>query len=453
MQNNKVIAIFRNKIGIDTAIIYTAFSRIIQGGSGFLSMLFVIKFLDKFEQGYFYTFGSIIALQVFFELGLTSIITQFTAHEFANLKFINKYTLDGDLKNLSRVSSLLHLSVKWFSVLSILLFVFLTIIGFIFFQNYGNNSVDWFYPWLILVLTSSLNLLVIPILSFLEGLGKVKEVAMIRLVQYSIQAIFVLLLLSNGFHLYSSAIANFFAFIVIPFFLYFSYRKKLIINIWKNNITERVNYIKEILPFQWKISISWISGYFIYQLINPIVFATEGAIIAGQIGLSLAVLNGIQSISLSWLNTKIPFFSTAIAQRKFDTLDLVFKKTMIQSTAVSFVGILFFLFVLNAINLYIENFSQRFLEPKLLYVLAFSVITNQFVSGLAIYLRCHKREPFLYFSILIAVTIVAGIFLLGKLYGIWGIILFYSFVISCISLPIASWIFYTKRKLWHYDEK
>ena len=37
-------------------------------------------------------------------------------------------------------------------------------------------------------------------------------------------------------------------------------------------------------------------GYFIFQLFNPVLFATEGAVVAGQMGMTLAALNGIKHL-------------------------------------------------------------------------------------------------------------------------------------------------------------
>ena len=34
----------------------------------------------------------------------------------------------------------------------------------------------------------------------------------------------------------------------------------------------RVSWKHEIWPFQWRIAVSWMSGYFIFDLINPVAF-------------------------------------------------------------------------------------------------------------------------------------------------------------------------------------
>lgn len=90
---------------------------------------------------------------------------------------------------------------------------------------------------------------------------------------------------------------------------------------------------------------SWISGYFIFQLFNPVLFATEGAVIAGQMGMTLAALNGIQSLSLSWMTTKIPLYSGLIAQKQYRQLDIIFNRTLRQSVFINGVA-LFSMFIM-----------------------------------------------------------------------------------------------------------
>ena len=123
------------KIGIDKAIFYTVLARLIQAGGGVISIVFIAKYLTIVEQGYYFTFGSILAIQIFFELGLSTIITQFTAHEVAQLKWGNNTELIGPEESKSRLSSLLRFCVKWFSVIALLLLFILLITGYVFFNK------------------------------------------------------------------------------------------------------------------------------------------------------------------------------------------------------------------------------------------------------------------------------------------------------------------------------
>ncbi|KAA6326653.1 hypothetical protein EZS27_024273, partial [termite gut metagenome] len=327
-----ILKAVKSKLGIDKSIFYTSSARIVQAAGGIISIFFIAKFLTGIEQGFYYTFGSIVAIQIFFELGLNGIITQYVAHEVSNLNWETPIELSGETKYLSRLSSLLHFSVKWYVCFAVFLLITLIIVGFIFFNRYGKHeNVFWHIPWVLLAGGTAFNLLLAPILAFLEGLGKVKEVAKIRLCQQCVCLIIVWAGLCLGAKLYISGINSLLGVVLIIFLILKSDFKKILLNIWRVHIHEQVNYKKEIFPYQWKIALSWMSGYFIFQLFNPVLFATEGAVVAGQMGMTLVALNGIQSLSLSWMTTKIPLYSGLIAQKQYIQLDDVFNRTLKQS--------------------------------------------------------------------------------------------------------------------------
>ena len=298
-----------NKLGIDKAIAYSSAARIVQAGSNIVTIFFLAKYLSQEEQGFYYTFGSLVAVQVFFELGLTNIITQFVAHEYAYVTVENDKSIYK-----SRLSSLLHFCIKWYFYLSILLFFILIIVGWVFFTHYDTegDNVSWKIPWFLISFGTCLRLFQSPLNSFLLGMNKVEEMSLISLYQQLILPISMWLGLYGGLKLYVVGISLVLSAVVWYLYVYFSKMKQVLIDIYKNPIIERIKYVDEIFPFQWRIAISWISGYLIYQLFTPVIFATGGAIIAGQIGMTLQVLNGIQALSMSWINTKIPLLSNNI---------------------------------------------------------------------------------------------------------------------------------------------
>lgn len=439
------------EIGIDGAIAYTILTRLIQAGGGVFTLLLIAKYLTQVEQGYYYTFGSILAIQVFFELGLSNIITQFVAHETASIVWHDRSRFSGSVESCSRIASLLHFTFKWFAVISILLFLGLILAGYIFFDKYGenNNIVNWKIPWVILSINTSLSLMLSPILAFIEGLGRVKEVAKVRFLQQIVQLLFILLFFLLGFKLFSSPLAAILSFVIIPFWILIGDKKKLLVFIWNKIDVFKVNYRLEIFPFQWKIALSWISGYFIFQLFNPVLFAIEGPIVAGQMGMTLTVLTGVLSISMSWINTKIPLFSSLIAKRHFDDLDIIFNKTLIQACIINALGLITLISVVLAMRYFHIDLANRFLSPFYLSLLCISTFVNQIVSGFAIYLRCHKKEPFLLVSIVMGLLSALSTILFGKYYGVDGIVIGYSFLTVFVSLIWGTMIFIKKRKIWH----
>jgi len=446
------------KFGIDKAILYTSSARIIQALGSIISVLLVVRYLTSVEQGFYYTFGSIVALQIFFELGLNGIITQYVAHEASNLQWENDTTLKGEYKYMSRLSSLLHFSVKWYILFATILLIALIAIGFIFFRKYDttNGAVNWTYPWIILAVGTGFNLLIAPVVAFLEGLGKVKEIARIRLIQQVAVLLIVWGGLMFGAKLFVPGIGSLIGVFILINLLIFSKYLKTLRNIWDIPIVEKVHYYKEIFPYQWKIALSWISGYFIFQLFNPVLFATEGAVVAGQMGMTLAALNGILSLSLAWITTKVPLFSGLIAQKRYTQLDSIFNKTLKQSSLINFAALVFLgvaIFLIRFFNIEISGklLGNRFLNYIPLFLMMIPVFLNQFIAAWATYLRCHKKEPFLINSIVGGILCLLSTVLLGKYFGVIGVTIGYC-LISLSMFPWAYYIFKTKRLEWHLSE-
>jgi O-antigen/teichoic acid export membrane protein len=447
----RIITSSLKRIGIDKAILFTLLSRAVQAVGGLGSVVFIGIYLSGNERGYFYTFTSILGIQVFFELGLSGIITQYTAHEFAHLKWDNNL-LVGDEHYKSRLSSLLHFFIKWFGVIAIFLFVFLLIAGHLFFSKYNQNDhVDWQYPWILLCLTTSLNLFIDPILAFKDGLGEVKDMAKIRFIQRSVNVILLFTFFALGFKLYSSALASLISILINYIQVLFSNRKIKLIAIWKQKGVSRINYMTEIFPFQWRIALSWISGYFIFQLFNPILFAYSGKVIAGQMGMSLQILNGISTLSMSWITTKVPVFSSLIAHKNFKELNILFNRTLKNLMLVNIFSILFFYSLLLVLNYSNNPFSLRFLPIIPMLLLCLVTIGNQLIFSWATLLRCHKQEAFLLNSIVIGIISAISTIYFGKYNGIIGVVGGYAFISIVISLPWAYYIFKDKIRLWHQE--
>jgi O-antigen/teichoic acid export membrane protein len=439
------------KIGVDGAIFYTSLARIIQAFTGVVTIFFVAKLLTGVEQGFYYTFGSILAIQIFFELGLNGIITQYVAHEVSYLKWDSENNLSGSQPHLSRLSSLLHFAAKWYLIFAGFLFVILLITGFVFFNRYDKSggAVEWIRPWILLSISTTIAFLTNPILAFMEGLGKVKQVAQIRLVQQILTTIIIWTTLVFGFKLYAGGISNVIGLLVIFVLLFSGKYKKLLLSVWKNLGKERVNYRHEIFPYQWKIALSWVSGYFIFQLFNPVLFATEGAVVAGQMGMTLAALNGVLSLSLSWMSTKVPLYSGLIEQKKYNKLDKIFNKTLAQSVLINGLALITLFLLIFLLRYFDLPFGKRFLPYLPLILMMLPIFMNQFVNSWATYLRCHKQEPFLFNSIVTGILTCMSTILFGKYFGVTGITTGYCIIIFLCGIIWGRHIFVTKKTEWH----
>lgn len=446
---NKLLLLIK-KIGIDHSIAYSSGARVVQAFTGVASILFIAQFLSKSEQGFYYTFGSIVAIQIFFELGLTNIITQYVAHEASHLQWLDSSHLSGEIKHHSRLAYLLRFSVRWYSITAGILFIVLLISGILFFGYYSpdKDSVHWKIPWVLVCVGTSLNLFISPLLAILMGLDKVKEVMKMRFYQQIIIPLSTWLGLAIGFHLYVLGIASIFSLIYVIIFIGTSGLKNIIINLWHVNISDRVNYMKEIFPFQWKIALSWISGYFIFQLFNPVLFATSGPVVAGQMGMTLAALNGINAFSMSWITTKVPMWSRLIALKDYIQLDKIFNTTMKQVSVVCLGLILMLVVGIWILKFFNLPLGSRFIPWLPIVYMLIPLFINLWVNGWATYLRCHKKEPFLLISIISGISCCFSTIILGKYYGVVGMTGGYC-IITILTALWGYYIFKACKHSWH----
>lgn len=453
-----VVPVFLKKIarilGVDKSIAYSSTARIVQAVSSIITIFFLSVFLSKEEQGYYFTFSSLVGIQVFFELGMSGIITQFVAYEASHLIVNNRYEIEGDIYYKSRLASLLHFCFKWYLIIALLLFVILILIGYVFFYRFEQTSVvEWQLPWLIICFSTVIKFFQSPFNSYIMGLGMVKEMSKISFIQQLILPLTLWIGLWGGFKLYMVGLSTFISVIIWNFYIHNSQISKILISIWKIPIDNRVDYIKEIFPFQWRIACSSLSGYFIFQFMNPMLFAFQGAVIAGQMGLTLSALSGVQALSMSWLNTKVPLYSSLIALKQYSKLDELFNLTLRQMVFVCIalmICLFIFIELLGYFKFQIDGniVYERFLSGGVLLIMIGAYVIDQFTFSWGSYLRCHKKEPFLTMSVVTGFLCFLSIYFISKYSTVFYVSMGY-FLVKLINIPWGYSIFKNKRKLWH----
>ena len=111
-------------------------------------------------------FGSLVALQIVFELGFSFVILQLASHERAHLTISKDYEITGDPIARSRLASVIQKSVRWYSVAALIMAATLIPVGFYFFSRYQHaaTAVSWRLPWCSVALMASLNFQLDPFL-------------------------------------------------------------------------------------------------------------------------------------------------------------------------------------------------------------------------------------------------------------------------------------------------
>jgi O-antigen/teichoic acid export membrane protein len=442
---------FARRMEMDRAVSYAILTRLWTFISGPVSAILIATKFSQTLQGFYYTFGSILALQTFAELGIGVAITQFASHEWSNLRVGANGRIEGDQDSLSRLASLTHIAIKWYAVVALIVICGLSVSGYVFFMQSPSQDVSWKLPWISLCILSGINLFTIAVWSLLEGCNQVSNVYLYRLFNSVAATVVVWLAIFLDANLWTAAIMTAVSLGYAGLFLRRSYWEFFKTLLQTKPQGARVSWRTDILPFQWRIAVSWISGYFIFSLFTPVLFHYQGPVVAGQMGMTWSLVSVISAIGSAWISPRIPQFGMLIAQKRFGELDRLFWRLTVIVTGVAILGATALWCLVLILNQYHHRLASRLLPPlpTALFLLATIVYT---ASGtMTVYLRAHKREPLLFVSVLLGVVVGLSTWLLGKTYGAVGVGAGYLAAYTMI-FPVIAFVWQHSRREWHGDE-
>ncbi len=437
----------RHAAGLDFHILVTLLFRgwsVLAGGG---TALLIPTFLGPAQQGYYYTFSAVLATQIFFELGLNHVLTQLTSHAAAHLQRNTEGWLDGELRWQRAIVSLLTLSRRWNAIMASLFFLVLLAGGNYFFENKGTLPVrDWLAIWAVLTLAAACNLAMSASLSICEGLGAVGQVAQLRLRQSMVGYALLWLLLLSGAGLWAATALPVVAALMTARWL--SRQPQL------RHLRESVaatqpatdflegtyRWSKDVFPLQWRIALSWASGYFIFSFLTPAVFAHQGPVAAGRLGLAMTIFSSISTVGISWISAKIPALSTHIARHERQELNALFDRQALRSVGVTAFCVVMFVLVAELAGQFIPKVLERLPDLPALILLALITVVNAVIFAMAAYMRAHKVEPLLAQSVVSALLIGGGVYW-GAHHSLTATVGAYAAVTVLVALPWCALIY------------
>jgi len=452
---NKIIGIFAT-FDIDRAVFFGLLTRVWALFSGPVTAILIATRFTAEIQGYYYTFSTILALQVFVELGLGTVIIQFASHEWAKLKLGSTGEIEGDRSALSRLVSISRIAFKWYVIAGFLVACGVGIGGYIFFSSSPHIGVNWISPWIVLCLMSGIAICLVPIWSLLEGCNQVKKLYTFRFFQAVVASLSIWISMLLGAGLWTSAISSITLTLLSFVFLrtkFYGFLKSLL---HAKPVNEYVNWRHDILPMQWRIALSWASGYFIFSFFVPVLFKYDGPLVAGQMGMTWSLVVVLSAVSSSWLSPKAPVFGMLIAQKKYTELDIQFWKTtkivmgISTCVAVCIWSVVFIVYHISSPA--IHKFSLRLLPPLPTGLFLAAQLFYIASSPFSTYLRAHKKEPLMLFSLIYAGLVGLSTFFMGRYYSVTGIAAGYL-AVNMVLMPFVFFIWKSCRKKWHAPEE
>ncbi len=440
----KIVKLF-SSIGFDKVVSANVFCQVVILVTSPVTLYFIGTSFSREAQGYYYTFASVLGLQNFLELGFSQCIVNFSSHEFANLEIRKDGALSGDGRSKSRLISIIRLSLKWYSAIAVFIMFFVCLGGYFFFHFQKDYGIVWVIPWVCLCFITAVSIILLPIGSILEGCNQYLWLANSRMWTKLFGSIALWIALINGLGLYSASISL----IVSTTLFIIAFVRKwkgLIFQVLHSNITHSISWIDEIWPFQWKVAVGWICGFFIFSLFNPVLFAFQGAIVAGQMGMTWAITSSLNGMANIWTNTKASKFGIYVAKRNNKDLDSLWLKSTIQSVLICLIGSVVVILIIMFIKKH-YLIGERFLGISEILILCFASVVNQVIFSENLYLRAHQREPLLLVFVFNAFFTGLAVYLFGRYLNVFAVCASYAFFLT-LSAFFSTIIFIKHRKKW-----
>jgi O-antigen/teichoic acid export membrane protein len=421
---------------LDGAVGYGILLRVWLVVGGLVSMMLVGTQFSTQIQGYYYTFASLLALQSFFELGLSIVVINTASHEWSKLRLGPRGGIDGDGLALARLSSLARMVFKWYGIAAFLFVVCAGIFGTFFLPREEIPNGVWSGPWWALVILTGATLWALAPMAVLDGCGQITVVNRYRLLQAVTSHLGFWFYVLVGAELWAAPVANAGGMLWLLYLLFFRYRH-FIRALFSRPVATGLRWQTDIWPLQWRLAVQGIVNYLLYSLFVPVIFHYHGAAAAGQMGLTWQALNGVQSLAMVWVQTTVPSLGMAIAKGQRQEVLRLWGHTSLVSLGVAVAGVAAFLCLIVLLRELEYSFSQRILEPVSVLLLCSAVVLSQGIQCLAALCRAHRQEPFVFAGV--TAGLLAGLFVWygGRDYGPLGAIAGYLAVTGLWALPLA----------------
>jgi O-antigen/teichoic acid export membrane protein len=435
-------------LGVDRAVGYAVLGNLTVLILGPVTVLLIAWRFSPELQGYYYTFGSLVALQALFDMGLGQAIIQFASHDWSALSLDDSGWVVGDEAARSRLLSLGRMSFKWYGWASIMLFFGLGPAGYAFFSRGPAASVSWTGPWIALCVGVAAGFTLLPIFSLLQGCNQVPQFWFYRWIQQIVNGLSLWAAILFGAGLWTLPVASAVGLLWSAFFLLrrYPYFVRFFLSVPSGT---SIRWRTEVWPVQWRIAISWIGAYLTTALFVPILFRLSGPVVAGQMGMTVTLAMVLMAVSSTWVVTKGPRFGVLIALGEYQELDRLFRKSFVASLAVSCLGAVAIglgIFLLHRLH---HPLSARILPPLAAYLLLMGAVLNSATLGMSVYLRAHKQEPLATVFLVTALVVLTLALTLGERFGAFGVTAGYLGTLALIQLPLSIMVFRRRKVEWH----
>jgi hypothetical protein len=203
----------------------------------------------------------------------------------------------------------------------------------------------------------------------------------------------------------------------------------------------------EVWPFQWRIGLSILCGFLIFQAFNPIVLIEQGPIVAGRLGMSLALMNMLLMVTTVWPLSQAARYGGLIRRERFEELRHAFWPMCIASTLVAALTALAVFLALMWMTEHKFRYVDRFADTVTTGLLLATAIAHHVTHCFSVVLRAERRDPTLPFTVVGSVVLVVVIWICAR-YGEPRDIALANLAIILPGIPIVIFFYWRCSARW-----
>ena len=436
-------------LAADPGVRGAATSRIIALVGAPVSLYLAATRLPPDTQGYYFVAINILAIAQLCELGLGTIIVQFTSHAWPRLQWGLRGGLEGDPAALDTISAILLAAIRWFSVAALVLFVITGIGGELLFgPTMSGDRFGFAVLWFSFIALTAVYLPVIPFLCVAEGCGDLVSLQRMR----SWQAGTILVGLWTGIFFGGPLLA---AWIAAALQLaiavaWLARRHPALLRSPKSLPAHFITATRGIREHyrteQLRSAKLWFALNLAPQLLVPILLWLRGGDVAGRLGVTLALALAPLTISVAWLHGRYPSLGALAADGHTNEFETLARRATIESVVVFIVCALALIGAIQVLPYALPALAARVMSTATLGALLCGSFASLLQQAMAGYLRAFRDEAISTAIVTGNTAVVVVSAAAGRIGGATAMVWGYAAASLLIALPIVIVHFATTRR-------
>ncbi len=370
----------------------------------FGAVALILVYFSSIEQGFYFTFVALIAIQSLLELGLSQVLVVFLAHERGQRVAPGAATERANVIARASLLEYLRLAAAFLLIVGAL--------GIIFFVwSWHANDLppyEWLGPWLALVTVSALRLPLIWLEAVLEGLGWLSNVLVVRIVAHIAWLGAFWVSAHAGLGLLSLTVATLTLLLVSYLGHVHQYRGLRALIARPASVGIFMDWRQETQVMKRRVSGTWIASYIISSAPIPLALYILGPVQAGIIGIAFQFAAAIGVITGALIGPRTSEAARLVAANSIKDYQRLLRLTMQQTLTAGVLVAALAVALLLAGPLLQPELAVRLPTAWIAGPLLVAAIVNSTLSCVAVFARARKEEMFILPLFLVAITTTIG---------------------------------------------